>query len=122
MSFGQIKANLLGLYGSVRPPATDAAIQECEARLTVEIPKDVRAAYAVMNGADHWTDPNTSWIRFWPVEEWESAKDWLLPTASAEARDKLFLIADYGIECVHYAIDLKPKEGLRRASRCADLP
>jgi cell wall assembly regulator SMI1 len=108
VSFAQIKANLLDLYGSVRPPVTDAAIEECQARLSVELPKDIRAAYALMNGADHWTDPETSWIRFWPVEEWESAKDWLLPAASTGEQDRLFVLADYGIECVHYAVDLKP--------------
>lgn len=109
MSFAQVKTNLLALYGSARPPVTKAAIQHCEVRLLAELPKDVRTAYEFMDGADEWTDPGSSWIRFWPIEEWISAKDLLPQAASVEDQDRLFVLADYSLECVYYAIDLKPK-------------
>ena len=118
MSFDQVKAHLLGLYGSVRSPVTTAAMRGCEARLRVELPEDVRAAYDIMDGADHPTDPHSSWVRFWPIEEWKLAKASLPPTASLEDQDSLFILADYGIECVYYAIDLKRRA---IASKLADV-
>jgi cell wall assembly regulator SMI1 len=108
MPFSQIRTDLLSLYGSARPPVAERAIQEFEVRHSVALPEEVCVAYSLMDGADHATDPYSSWIRFWPIEEWKLANDSLPAATATEDKDRLFLFADYGIDCVYYAIDLKP--------------
>lgn len=108
MSFAQVRTDLLGLYGSARPPASEVDIRDFEVRCSAVLPGDLRDAYTLMNGADHPTDPYTSWVRFWPIEEWRPVQDLRPAMASGGNEAELFLFADYGIECVYYAINLKP--------------
>ena len=106
MSFNHIRNELLGLHGEVRPPAADS-LAAFEEQFSVCLPNDVKAAYSVMDGSDHSTNPEKSWIRFWPIHEWKAAIESLPPGSCEEDRGRLFLLADYGIECVYYAIDLQ---------------
>ena len=106
MSFDHIRRELLDLHGQVRPPAADS-LAAFEEQFAVGLPNDVKAAYSVMDGSDYSTNPEKSWIRFWPIHEWKEATESLPPESCEEDRGRLFLVADYGMECVYYAIDLQ---------------
>ena len=109
MRFALICEELLRAYGSVRLPAKADMLAAVEAKLSVRIPEELRAAYLVMDGADENTDPSGSWIRFWPCHEWMSAKDMLPPGSSEEDESRLYVIADYAISCVFYVMDMSAR-------------
>ncbi len=108
MSFDQIHRELKHLYGRVRAGASPASIDSFQTRYAVRLPDDMRAAYLLMDGADDSTNPERSWMRFWLIEEIVPARDELPMGDAAPDADSLFVIADYAIECVYYAIQLSP--------------
>ena len=61
-----------------------------------------------MDGADDSTDPGSSWMRFWSIEEFAPATDKLPLHTPTGSERRLFVLADYAIDCVHYVIDLGP--------------
>ncbi|MFS2027495.1 SMI1/KNR4 family protein [Massilia sp. GER05] len=107
MDFNTVRDHLISLNVSPRAPATQHQLDAFEHRFRVNLPTDVKTNYSIMNGADDWTDSHTSWIRFWPIEEWtpttpEFASDDVFKSLSSY----VFVCADYAIECVFYVIDL----------------
>jgi cell wall assembly regulator SMI1 len=108
MSFHQIRKQLTGSGKSVREPATSEDISGVEERFKVSLPTDVKQHYAIMNGADSWTDEHTSWMRFWPVQEWVPMSSVLTDEQKSKSPNAAILvIADYAIECVFYVLDLQ---------------
>jgi len=110
MPFDKICCELTHLYGRTRAGASGAAIDAFQTRYAVRLPDDMRKAYLLMDGADDSTNPNESWMRFWPVEEIVPAREELPSTKAVRDADGLFVIADYAIECVYYVIQLRPSE------------
>lgn len=107
MDFNTIRDHLIALDKTPRAPAAEHLLESFERRYAVSLPADVKKSYLIMNGADDSTDGYTSWIRFWPIDEWkpatrEFASDHILTSLPPHA----FVCADYGIECVFYVIDL----------------
>lgn len=61
--------------GPVRPPASDAMIQQTQTRFGVHLPKDMAWFYRAMNGMKWPTRPDTGWIRIWDLESWYRVRD-----------------------------------------------
>src|SRR3954464_4461409 len=108
MPFANIRRDLKELYGSVRAGASADALDLLQARYSVLLPEDLKAAYMLMDGADDSTNPEESWMRFWPIQEFVPAKGMLPSGAAEDDGRRLFVFADYAIECVYYVIDLRP--------------
>jgi hypothetical protein len=107
MDFNSIRDHLVALDKTPGAPAPKHLLDAFERRYGVSLPADVKKNYSIMNGADDWTDGYTSWIRFWPLDAWkpatrEFARNQILESLSPH----VFVCADWGIECVFYAIDL----------------
>lgn len=105
MDFNTIRDHLMSLGQTPGAPAAEHALASFERRHDVSLPSDVRQNYSIMNGSEAWTDG--AMIRFWPIDEWTPATREFAGDDVLEAMSpRVFVCADFGIECAYYVIDL----------------
>jgi hypothetical protein len=93
-----------GLPGA---PASEDLIEQVERRYCIKLPPDIKGNYLFMNGSQNYTSGQGSWMRFWPLEDWRPAtQEFASDSVTTCLSSKTFVCADYGIECVYFAIDL----------------
>jgi hypothetical protein len=107
MGFNVIRDHLISLDRTPGAPAAKHLLEWFERRYGVSLPADVKTNYSIMNGAADSTDGHTSFIRFWPIEDWKPAtQEFTNDHVLSSLAPNVFVCADYGIECVFYVIDL----------------
>lgn len=109
MNFDIIREQIILAGGLPGMPAASALFESFERRYHVLLPEQVKSNYARMNGSEYSTDGATSWMRFWPLDEWRPAHQAFPDDAVANSLSpSAFVCADYAFECVYFLIDLGP--------------
>lgn len=107
MNFDHIRHQIASENGVPGAPANDDLFELVERHFCINLPADVKRNYLIMNGSHNYTNGFGSWMRFWPLEDWRSAIQEFPEDSVASSLSRQTLIcADYGIECVYFAIDL----------------
>lgn len=107
MNFDIIREQIILADGLPGMPAADALFEAFESKYHVLLPEQVKSNYTRMNGSLDYTDGTTSWIRFWPLDEWRPAQQAFPDEAVANSLSpSAFVCADYALECVYFLIDL----------------
>jgi len=107
MTIETIRKQLIALNGVVGAPGKHGDFTLFEKRNSVSLPAQIRNNYAVMNGAETYTDGHTSWMRFWPLQDWRPVGEKSSTDSLAYSCSRLsFVCADYAFECVYYFVDL----------------
>jgi len=107
MNFDDIRRQILSENGVPGSPADVALFEQVEQRYRINIPKDVKQNYLIMNGSRSYTSGLGSWMRFWPLEDWRPAdQEFPADSVAKSLSRQTFVCADYGIECVYFVIDL----------------
>lgn len=112
MNFNSIRDQILLAGGIPGEPAKEGDLLEFERVHQIKLVPQVKANYLIMNGSAYCTEPSGSWMRFWPLGEWRSVHDEFPDDAVAKSLPfGTFVCADYGYECVYFAVDLTSPQG-----------
>lgn len=105
MKFNVILQQILSENGVPEEPASEDLFEQVERRYDIRLPTDVKQNYLIMNGSHDYT--SGLGFRFWPLQEWRPAIQKFPHDSAARCLSRqTFICADYGIECVYFAIDL----------------
>lgn len=112
MNFSSIRHQILQAGGIPGEPAQEKDFLEFEDAHRVKLVSQVRSNYLIMNGSEYCTEPGGSWMRFWPLDEWRPVHDAFPDDVVAKSLPSgTFVCADYGYECVYFAVDLTSPQG-----------
>jgi len=112
MNFDTIRHQIIRAGGVPGEPAQERDFLEFEDAHRIKLVPQVKANYRTMNGSAYCTEPGGSWMRFWPLGEWRSVHEAFPADAVANSLPLgTFVCADYGHECVYFAVDLTSPEG-----------
>ena len=107
MNFDVILRQIVSENGVPGAPASEDLFEQVERRYCINLPPDVKQNYLIMNGSQDYTSGHGSWMRFWPLEDWRPAiQEFPSDSVARSLSRQAFVCADYGIECVYFAIDL----------------
>jgi hypothetical protein len=106
MNFNVILQQVLSENGVPGEPGSEDLFVKVERRYGIRLSTDVKQNYLIMNGSLDYTSSGLG-FRFWPLQDWRPAiQEFPDDSAARSLSIQTFVCADYGIECVYFAIDL----------------